>query len=79
MRGAIAALGRGGLLAESTAPGIVELFEELREDLRSRVLGSREISALAAWTESAEWRHLRQILLTGKRDAAPANNNHHPL
>ncbi|MCC3749191.1 protein YgfX [Rouxiella badensis] len=26
-----------------------------------------------------EWRHLRQILLTGKRDAAPANNNHHPL
>ncbi len=56
LRGAIAALGRGGLLAESTAPGIVELFEELREDLRSRVLGSREISALAAWTESAHGR-----------------------
>ena len=25
-----------------------------------------------------EWRHLRQILLTGKRDAASVNN-HHPL
>ncbi|WP_369789774.1 protein YgfX [Rouxiella sp. WC2420] len=27
----------------------------------------------------AEWRHLRQILLTGKRDSEPAKNHHHPL
>lgn len=69
VRKAIAALGRGGLLTESTAPGIEELFTELREDLRSRVLAEAEVPGLRAWTECvhgrddlAAWRMLAQRL-----------------
>lgn len=53
---AIATLGRGGLLADSVAPGIAELFEELREDIRSRAIASRDVPALTRWTESVHGR-----------------------
>lgn len=53
---AIDALGRGGLLADSIAPGIVDLFEELREDIRSRAISSRDVAALTRWTESVHGR-----------------------
>lgn len=52
----VGALGRGGLLADSVAPGIVDLFEELREDIRSRAIGSRDVEALTKWTESVHGR-----------------------
>lgn len=53
---AIGALGRGGLLAESLAPGVVELFDELREDLRSRMFGTGDIAALSTWVASPHGR-----------------------
>lgn len=66
---AVAALGGGGLLASSIAPGVVELFEELREDVRSRILSSADPRALAAWTSSPHghddadaWRRLSVVL-----------------
>lgn len=69
LTGAVTALGRGGLLAESMAPGVTELFEELREDLRSRVLGSADPAAITAWTSSPygrddtdAWRRLAAVL-----------------
>ncbi|WP_439031009.1 GAF domain-containing protein [Gordonia terrae] len=72
-------LGRGGLLAESTAPGIVEIFEELREDLRSRVISGGGVSALRRWTSSthgrddlAAWRRLEHRLPAGHPDRAVA-------
>ncbi|MFT3660446.1 MAG: transcriptional regulator [Gordonia sp. (in: high G+C Gram-positive bacteria)] len=61
---AVSALGRGGLLAESKAPGVVELFEEIREDLRSRLLAGADANALAAWTSSP---HGRDDLLAWQR------------
>lgn len=69
---AVATLGRGGLLAESTAPGVIGLFEEIREDLRSRLLASADAAALAAWTASAHgrddlfaWQRLTAVLPPG--------------
>ncbi|MFT4086638.1 MAG: transcriptional regulator [Gordonia sp. (in: high G+C Gram-positive bacteria)] len=71
LAGAVTALGRGGVLAESTAPGIVELFEELREDLRSRILAENDVTALLRWTDSvhgrddgAAWNRLAALLPT---------------
>lgn len=70
-------LGRGGLLAESSAPGIVEIFEELREDLRSRLLATGDVAALRRWTSSthgrddlAAWRRLEHRLPVGDPDRA---------
>ncbi|WP_345312582.1 helix-turn-helix domain-containing protein [Gordonia alkaliphila] len=76
---AITALGRGGLLAESTAPGVVELFEDLREDLRSRVVATGDPAVLTAWTSSPHgrddteaWRALAQALPAGGAERAVA-------
>ncbi|OUC75655.1 GAF domain-containing protein [Gordonia lacunae] len=70
-------LGRGGLLAESSAPGIVDIFEELREDLRSRLFASGDVAALRRWTSSthgrddlAAWRRLEHRLPVGDPDRA---------
>ncbi len=57
-------LGRGGLLVESTAPGIVEIFEELREDLRSRLIAGGDVAALRKWTSSV---HGRDDLVAWRR------------
>ncbi len=77
---AVAALGRGGLLAESFAPGVVELFEELREDLRSRVLAAADPAALTAWTASshghddgAAWQRLAAVVPAGDPRRAVAD------
>ncbi|MFZ2511656.1 MAG: transcriptional regulator [Gordonia sp. (in: high G+C Gram-positive bacteria)] len=77
--GAVRTLGGGGLLASSTAPGIVGLFEELLEDLRSRVLASADPRALTAWTSSphgrddaAAWQRLATVLPTGHPQRAVA-------
>lgn len=77
--GAITALGRGGLLAESLAPGVVELFEELREDLRSQLLAAGDPSGLTAWTSSPlgrddgqAWRRLVDRLPEGDPQRAVA-------
>lgn len=76
---AIEQLGRGGLLAESSAPGIVEILEELREDLRSRIIDTGDVAALRKWTTSvhgrddlAAWRRLERGLPTGHPDRAIA-------
>ena len=70
-------LGRGGLLAESSAPGIVDIFEELREDLRSRLFATGDVGALRRWTSSthgrddlAAWRRLEHRLPAGDPDRA---------
>ncbi|WP_371873829.1 helix-turn-helix domain-containing protein [Williamsia phyllosphaerae] len=67
--GAISALGRGGLLAESRAPGVVEVFEELLSDIRSAVVAGADRVALRSWTASvhgrddaAAWRLLATML-----------------
>ncbi|GED96418.1 transcriptional regulator [Gordonia crocea] len=49
---AIRTLGRGGLLAESFAPGVVELFDELLVDLRSRMVAAGDVPALEEWVAS---------------------------
>ncbi|MEE3851679.1 GAF domain-containing protein [Gordonia sp. LSe1-13] len=74
---AVDVLGRGGLLAESSAPGVVELFEEIREDLRSRIIADGDIAALRKWTSSAHgrddlvaWRRLEHRLPSGHPDRA---------
>ncbi|WP_045820918.1 GAF domain-containing protein [Williamsia herbipolensis] len=54
--GAIDELGRGGLLAQSHAPGVVELFEEITADIRSAVMRGHERRALQAWTDSVHGR-----------------------
>lgn len=79
LTGAVSTLGRGGLLAESMAPGVVELFEELREDLRSRVLSSADPAALTAWTSSPHgrddvdaWQRLAAVLPQGHPQRAVA-------
>ncbi|MCS3876671.1 transcriptional regulator [Gordonia amarae] len=76
---AIEQLGRGGLLAESSAPGIVDILEELREDLRSRIIDSGDVAALRKWTTSvhgrddlAAWRRLEHRLPAGHPDRAIA-------
>lgn len=56
LSGSIRVLGRGGLLAESLAPGVVELFDELREDLRSRMFGTGDVAALSIWVASPHGR-----------------------
>ncbi|KNA90198.1 GAF domain-containing protein [Gordonia sp. w5E2] len=73
----IEAIGRGGLLVESNAPGITELFEELREDVRSRVIAEGQVAALRAWTSSvhgrddlAAWRRFEHRLPVGHPDRA---------
>ncbi|MFE0750378.1 GAF domain-containing protein [Gordonia sp. NPDC058843] len=70
-------LGRGGLLAESSAPGIVDIFEELREDLRSRLFATGDVAALRRWTSSTygrddltAWRRLEHRLPVGDPDRA---------
>jgi hypothetical protein len=71
----IEVLGRGGLLAESSAPGVAEMFEELREDLRSRIIAEGDVGALRKWTSSAHgrddlaaWRRLEHRLPPGHPD-----------
>ncbi|MGW0245634.1 GAF domain-containing protein [Nocardia goodfellowii] len=46
----------GPVLPRSTAPGIVDLRDELRVRLRTAVLGSGDASALRRWTASADGR-----------------------
>lgn len=79
LRGALALFGRGGLIADSAAPGIVDLFDELREDLRSAVFASGDVTALQAWASSPHgrddfqaWTILRNNLPSGHPDAAIA-------
>ncbi|MCF8605259.1 transcriptional regulator [Gordonia sp. HY442] len=79
LRAAVAALGRGGLLADSLAPGISDAFDEIREDLRSAVFASRDVTALQAWAASPHghddfqaWTALRRALPSGHPDAAIA-------
>ncbi|MFT4127194.1 MAG: transcriptional regulator [Gordonia sp. (in: high G+C Gram-positive bacteria)] len=79
LTGIIEALGRGGLLVESTAPGITEIFETVREDIRSRVIAEGDITALRTWTSSvhgrddlAAWRRLEHRLPVGHPDRAVA-------
>lgn len=76
---AVTTLGSGGLLASSFAPGIGDLFEELREDLRSRVLAAGQPQALSAWTASphgrddpAAWQRLAAVLPAGHPSRAVA-------
>ena len=71
--------GRGGLLVESTAPGVAEIFEVVREDLRSRVIAEGEVGALRKWTSSIHgrddltaWRRLEHRLPVGHPDRAVA-------
>jgi hypothetical protein len=75
--GAIEKFGRGGLLSASLAPGLGDLFEELKEDLRSAVLTARDPELLRAWTGSvhgredlAAWRRWAQTLTPGHSDEA---------
>lgn len=70
-------LGRGGLLVESTAPGITEIFEVVREDVRSRVIAEGDVGALRTWTSSIHgrddlvaWRRLEHRLPVGHPDRA---------
>ncbi|MFW0783424.1 GAF domain-containing protein [Gordonia sp. CPCC 206044] len=72
-------LGRGGLLVESSAPGVRELFEEIREDVRSRIIAEGDVGALRKWTASvhgrddlAAWRRLEHRLPAGHPDRAVA-------
>jgi hypothetical protein len=74
---AIEKFGRGGLLSVSLAPGIADIFEELKEDVRSAVLTSGDPEFLRAWTASvhgredlAAWRRWGQSLAPGHRDEA---------
>lgn len=74
---AIEDFGRGGLLAESSAPGVTELFEEIREDLRSRVIAEGNVHNLRKWTSSIHgrddlvaWRRLEHRLPPGHPDRA---------
>ncbi|SIS21603.1 sigma-54-dependent transcriptional regulator family protein [Williamsia sterculiae] len=76
---AVRELGSGGLLAVSVAPGVAEIFEELREDVRSAVLASADVGALRAWIESvhgrddvAAWNRLGGLLPVGDPDRAMA-------
>lgn len=76
---AVSALGRGGLLADSIAPGISDAFDEIREDLRSAVFAGRDITALRAWASSPHgrddyqaWTALHRALGPGHPDAAIA-------
>ncbi len=62
----------GPLLPRSTAPGVVELREELAWELRSAVLGSRSPSLLERWTASPwaaddleAWQACAAVLPTG--------------
>jgi hypothetical protein len=75
--GAIEKFGRGGLLSASLAPGITDVFEELKEDMRSTVLAAHDPDLLRAWTGSVHgredltaWRRWAQTLPPGHRDEA---------
>lgn len=79
LRTAVSTLGRGGLLADSLAPGISDAFDEVREDLRSAVFASRDVTALQAWASSPHghddfqaWTALHRSLPSGHPDAAIA-------
>ncbi len=70
-------LGRGGLLAESSAPGVVEIFDEVREDVRSRAIAEGDVAVLRRWTSSIHgrddlvaWRRLEHRLPVGHPDRA---------
>lgn len=54
--GAVAVLGRGGLAADSRAPGVVAILEEVLADLRGLALGGTDASGLRAWTSSLHGR-----------------------
>ncbi|MCF8588813.1 transcriptional regulator [Gordonia liuliyuniae] len=79
LRAAVSTLGRGGLLADSLAPGIIDAFDEIREDLRSAVFASRDVATLQAWASSPHghddfqaWTTLHRALPSGHPDAAIA-------
>ena len=62
---------------ESNAPGITEIFEEIREDVRSRVIAEGQVPVLRAWTSSVHgrddlvaWRRLEHRLPVGHPDRA---------
>lgn len=72
-------LGRGGLLAESSAPGVSEMFEEILEDVRSRLIAEGRVEVLRKWTSSVHgredlqaWRRLEHRLPPGHPDRAVA-------
>lgn len=54
--GAVAALGRGGLAADSRAPGVTAILEEVLADLRGLALGGSDPAGLRAWTASVHGR-----------------------
>ena len=54
--GAVAVLGRGGLAADSRAPGVVAILEEVLADLRGLALGGGDAAGLRAWTSSRHGR-----------------------
>ncbi len=75
----IRAIGRGGLLAESMAPGITELFDELLVDLRSRLVAACDAGAWEAWVDSplgrddlTAWAQLGRLLPPGHPGRARA-------
>ena len=76
---AVSLLGRGGVLADSLAPGVADLFDEIREDLRSALLSKGDTSALHLWASSSHghddfeaWTALHRALPPGHPDAAIA-------
>ncbi|GAB08172.1 hypothetical protein GOARA_004_00120 [Gordonia araii NBRC 100433] len=76
---AIRGLGRGGLLAESLAPGIAELYDELLVDLRSHLVAACDEAALEMWVSSplgrddlTAWAQLARILPPGHAGRARA-------
>ncbi|WP_132992810.1 helix-turn-helix domain-containing protein [Gordonia zhaorongruii] len=78
-RQAIQMFGRGGLLADSMAPGVTDLLDDLRESLRAAVFASGDLAALQAWASSPHgaddfqaWTTLRESLPSGAPEAAIA-------
>ncbi|MEH3156231.1 MAG: transcriptional regulator [Gordonia paraffinivorans] len=77
--GAVSALGRGGLAADSRAPGVVAILEEVLADLRGLALGGTDAGGLRAWTSSvhgrddaAAWHALAQRMPSDAVEAARA-------
>ncbi|WP_299570516.1 GAF domain-containing protein [uncultured Williamsia sp.] len=77
--GAVAVLGRGGLAADSRAPGVVAILEEVLADLRGLALGGSDPAGLRAWTSSVHgrddataWHALAQRTPSGTVEAARA-------
>ncbi|MGZ8177671.1 GAF domain-containing protein [Williamsia sp. SKLECPSW1] len=74
---AIAAFGRGGLAADSRAPGVTAIFEEVLSDLRG--LAGTDVAGLRAWTssvhgrdDSVAWHALAQRVPSDAVEAARA-------